>query len=56
VAAGLVDELRLHIAPLLLGAGRRLFERGADDVPLEMIETVTTPEAVHIRYRVRRDG
>jgi dihydrofolate reductase len=54
LAAGLVDELRLHVAPLLLGDGRRLFERNADDVPLEMIETVATPQAVHIRYRVRR--
>ena len=39
--------------PLLLGGGRRLFERSADDVRLEMIETVATPQAVHIRYRVR---
>ena len=54
LAAGLADELRLHVAPLLLGDGRRLFERGLDDVQLEMIETVATPQAVHIRYRVRR--
>jgi dihydrofolate reductase len=54
LAAGLVDELRLHVAPLLLGDGRRLFERGLDDLPLEMIETIATPQVVHIRYRVRR--
>jgi dihydrofolate reductase len=54
LAAGLVDELRLHVAPLLLGDGRRLFEHSANDVPLVMIETVATPQAVHIRYRVRR--
>jgi dihydrofolate reductase len=54
LAAGLADELRLHVAPLLLGDGRRLFERRSDDLPLEMVETVATPEAVHIRYRVRR--
>lgn len=54
LAAGLVDELRLHIAPLLLGDGRRLFERSVDDLPLEMIETVATPQAVHVRYRVIR--
>jgi dihydrofolate reductase len=53
LAAGLADELRLHIAPLLLGDGRRLFERGADDAPLEMIETIATPQAVHTRYSVR---
>ncbi len=54
LAAGLVDELRLHVAPLLLGDGRRLFERSAADVQLEMIETVATPQVVHIRYRVCR--
>lgn len=54
LAAGLADELRLHVAPLLLGDGRRLFERGANDLPLEMIETVATPQAVHMRYRVLR--
>lgn len=54
LAAGLADELRLHVAPLLLGDGRRLFERGADDVQLEMIETVATPQSVHLRYRVGR--
>jgi len=53
LTAGLADELRLHVAPLLLGGGRRLFERTADDVRLEMIETVATLQAVHIRYRVR---
>lgn len=54
LAAGLADELRLHIAPLLLGDGRRLFERGAGDLPLELIETVATPQAIHLRYRVCR--
>lgn len=37
-----------------LGDGRRLFERNADELPLEMIETVATPQAVHIHYGVRR--
>jgi riboflavin biosynthesis pyrimidine reductase len=50
----LVDELRLHVAPLLLGDGRRLFERNAADLPLDMLETVATPQTIHIRYRVRR--
>jgi dihydrofolate reductase len=54
LAAGLIDELRLHVAPLLLGDGRRLFERSAEDLPLEMIETVATPQAIHMRYRVHR--
>jgi dihydrofolate reductase len=54
LAAGLVDELRLHVAPLLLGDGRGLFERNAADLPLDMLETVATPQTIHIRYRVRR--
>jgi dihydrofolate reductase len=54
LAAGLVDELRLHVAPLLLGDGRRLFERDAHALPLEMTEAVATPQAIHMRYRVRR--
>jgi dihydrofolate reductase len=54
LAAGLIDELRLHVAPLLLGDGRRLFERNAADLPLEVLETVATPNAVHLRYGVRR--
>lgn len=54
LAARLLDELHLHIAPLLLGDGRRLFERSVDDLPLEMIETIATPQAIHVRYRVVR--
>lgn len=54
LAAGLADELRLHVAPVLLGDRRRLFECGADDVPLESIGTVATERAIHMRYRVLR--
>jgi dihydrofolate reductase len=54
LAAGLADELRLHVAPLLLGAGRPLFATGPKDVALELIETEATPEVVHVRYRVCR--
>jgi dihydrofolate reductase len=54
LTAGLADELRLHVAPLLLGDGRRLFEGSADDLPLELIESLSTPQAVHMRYRVCR--
>ena len=51
--AGLVDEIRLHIAPILLGDGVRLFEHLGDHaVQLELLETVTGPKATHLSYRV----
>jgi dihydrofolate reductase len=52
LAAGLADELRLHAAPILLGDGRRLFARNADALPLELIASVATPQAIHMHYRV----
>jgi dihydrofolate reductase len=53
--AGLVDEIYIHIAPMLLGDGVRLFDHlGDDSIDLEFIDAITTPEATHLRYRVRR--
>jgi dihydrofolate reductase len=53
--AGLVDEFELHVAPLLLGGGARLFE-GLDGGPhgYEPAGIVSSPRAAHFRY-VRRD-
>ncbi|WP_323101957.1 dihydrofolate reductase family protein [Intrasporangium sp. YIM S08009] len=53
LAAGLVDELSLHVAPLLFGSGTAMF-KGLDvgQVRLELLECVGTPETVHLRYRV----
>jgi dihydrofolate reductase len=51
--AGLLDELYLHIAPILLGGGERLLEN-VGDPKLEPVETVGSPAATHIRYRVAR--
>jgi dihydrofolate reductase len=53
--AGLVDELRIHIAPLFLGGGVRLFgDRGPG---LELLEVIDSPSATHLRYRVlNREG
>lgn len=48
--AGLVDHLRLHIAPVLLGSGTALFD--GDVHSLDRLETVDTPEATHVTYRV----
>jgi dihydrofolate reductase len=53
LAAGLLDELYLHIAPVLLGGGERLLENvGAPK--LEPTKVVASPEVTHIRYRVVR--
>lgn len=55
VEAGSLDEIRLHIVPVLLGAGRRLFDAlGTAPVELEVVRVVSTPHATHVRYRLAR--
>jgi dihydrofolate reductase len=54
LAAGLVDELELHIVPLLLGGGARLFEGVGPHIELEQVRTVEAPGVTHLKYRVRR--
>jgi dihydrofolate reductase len=49
--AGLLDELYLHIAPVLLGGGERLLEN-VGDPKLEPVEVIASPATTHIRYRV----
>ena len=51
LAAGLLDELFLHIVPILLGGGARLLEN-AGDPRLEPVEVVASPAVTHVRYRV----
>ena len=53
LAGGHIDELRVHVAPLLLGAGERLFE-GTGDVELELFGTSGNERVTHLRYRVVR--
>src|SRR5690349_14440055 len=52
--AGVLDELQIHQIPVLLGAGRRLFDVLPSRVELEIVRVIDTPQATHIRYRVRR--
>ena len=52
LAAGLVDELLIHTAPVLLGGGTRLFD--GEVAGLEVAQTVEGPRATHVRYSVTR--
>ena len=51
--AGLLDELYLHIVPVILGAGERLLE-DVGDPTLELVSVVDSPAVTHIKYRIRR--
>lgn len=48
--AGLLDELQVHVAPILLGRGTRLFD-GVGPADLEITRTVESSAVTHIRYR-----
>ena len=51
LAAGLIDELRLHIVPLTLGAGTRLFD-GVPPLNLEQVQSRAASSVTHVTYRV----
>jgi dihydrofolate reductase len=52
IAAGLVDEIQIHLVPVLFGGGTRMFEELEAHIDLEPTEVTQTAAAVHLRYRV----
>jgi riboflavin biosynthesis pyrimidine reductase len=51
--AGLVDEIQIHLVPVLLGGGIRLFDHlGAGKIELERTRVIETPGVTHLRFRV----
>jgi dihydrofolate reductase len=52
--AGALDEIQIHQIPVLLGAGRRMFDVLPSRIELEIVRVTDTPQATHIRYRIRR--
>jgi dihydrofolate reductase len=53
LAAGLVDEMLLHVVPAMLGSGSRLFDGlGGAELALEQAGVIEGPEATHLKYRL----
>jgi dihydrofolate reductase len=53
ITLGLIDEISIHLVPMLFGSGIRLFERqGSEHIPLETTDVIETKEAIHLRFRV----
>lgn len=57
LAAGVLDELQIHVIPVLLGQGHLLFEHMPPDrIELELLRAQDGNGVLHLRYRVRREG
>ena len=53
LAAGLLEELQIHVVPLLLGGGVRLFDDLDPTIDLEATRVIESPTVTHLRYRVK---
>jgi dihydrofolate reductase len=50
---GLIDEISIHLVPVLFGSGTRLFEHlNSEHISLEIMEVIQTAEAIHLHFRV----
>jgi dihydrofolate reductase len=56
LAAGLVDELSIHLVPVLFGSGTRLFDDVGALTKLENLSVIQTPWATHLRYRIPKSS
>lgn len=53
ISAGLVDEIQLHLVPVLLGEGIRLFDHiGGEHIPMESTRVIDAPDVTHLKFRV----
>jgi dihydrofolate reductase len=53
IGAGLVDEISIHLVPVLFGSGTRMFEHlGSEHIQLENARVIETPQATHLRFRI----